>query len=215
MEQPGKPQEEITSIQKCILFLETILNRLPNPSFRYSRIGIFRMANQTGLVQDIPLLQTERKYIYLNLHNYTKYSKNTGNDFQYPVSSEATELSSNLFIEVQKRLMIDVSNIGADIKAYFIQQENQHIDLTINHENICTGYQIISNVSSFQPSLFGKQLVYALNALDIDLPMHEIEVFFNHIKLYEFLRMLLNSSSNDLEISGGLGSVRQRVVSMV
>lgn len=123
--------------------IEFIESMIQMSGLRYEKIGILRITNQTGSVTELPWLQNEKKSISFNIHNNMKYAENGITDFQFPFSTEARKIIPELFEEVKKRLISDVSNIGADIRTFFLQQEKLYPDLRNVYDQMYLGYEYI------------------------------------------------------------------------
>lgn len=165
-------------------FLDALLKQ---DEISYVHATLIRQPNQTGFVKDIPWMESERMYTSMIVHNNIQPVNITSSDFEYVLTNDAIKIIPELIHEVYDRLMVGVTKIAYEIQSKFISQESRITDISQLHENMNLAYKIVSEINSNEPNLFAKQLVGAIEVLDVEISIENMEIFLNHIELFGFL----------------------------
>lgn len=184
--------EESDALYKDITLLEALLVY----ERYYKRINIMRLANETGLVSDMTILQKEKIDIMSMVRRKTKYVPNDATDFNFNISNETGNYVPMLTNEMQKRVSADISNIESAIKTIYEKFEEDIYDLDILLDKMEDGYQEISQirVDDLKPLL--EEIIMAASNLKIEIPLSILDNTLKHIELYTFLTSVADQSNS-------------------
>lgn len=169
----------------AIKFIDIILEQKDK---RFTKMSMLRLANQTGLVKDIPWMQKERKIISMAVYDTIEYAEISNFNFDYTLSSNTIKYIPKLIEEVEIRLRAAVTKVGHQIKSVYSIKESQIEDPEILHESMALAYQTLSEVTSNDQNKFSKQIVNAIKVLNISSSVNSLQAVLNHIETLRFLR---------------------------
>lgn len=192
MSQPGISPEEKEKARRCMKFIEIFQNRTHDDKGRtiFPKIGIFRLANQTGLVNDIEYLQREKHHIRKIIEENIRYAQNEDDDFHYSVQLDSKWLIPSLRASTRQRLINDISYINTNLEDKFLEFEKKHFEIKELYENMETSHQIISQINSTDLRTFMKQVISTTKILNISISNEYVDRIFMHIEFKDFLQKL-------------------------
>lgn len=183
------PKESI-ALEKDMKLIEVLLIS----KRRYERIKIMRLANQTGLVSDMDLLQEEKVEIMSMVRRKTEYIPNGVNDFSFNLANETRAHVPKLIDEMKRRVSVDISNIEVAIKYVFEKFEDDLSDLNAILDKMVEGYQELSQINTDSLKTLVEQIMISTNSLEIEIPMSKLDLTLKHIELYTFLISVSNQT---------------------
>lgn len=172
---------------------------------KYTRIGIFRLADQAGTVTNMPLLQNERNAILSMIDHNLQYVVKKNDDFGYAISDETKHQIHDLLRDMQKRLTHDVYIIGDEIKQFYLQQEKHTSNIKMLKQN---AYREFSQLKTTKLKSFASQLNDVLYDLGIKISNETLNRLRRDIEAVDFLKITSNISLDDsFHISNGLAHI--------
>lgn len=187
-----------------IKFIETLLG-MDKQTNKYTRIGIFRLADQIGSTENMPILQNERKTIISMIDHKLQYIEIENDDFGYAISEKSKNQMHELMYEMQQQLNHDVSIIGIEIENYFLAHKN---DIPFKKVLIRYVHRQLLHLKTVTPKAFADQLTNLLHDLGINQSIENLNRLRRDIEAGNFLRNISNISfSNSFHISNGLSNV--------
>lgn len=205
---PKVPKADKDRNRKAIAFIRALMIQKQNV---YTRIGVFRLGNETKPVKDMQYLQNERYDILSMVQTDMPYVKVGRNDFHYTVSSEAQEMLETIIEEMKKRLMIDILQTDYTFKDIFTQFEKKNSELNVVYKRMAEAYGEISKVTSSDPKEFVDQLLSAANNLQLDLVAYSLSLdeIVKDVEFIEFMGILVQRNLFDSgTITDGIQIVR-------
>lgn len=183
-----------------IKFIEILLQK--DKQNKYTRIGIFRLADQAGTVTNMPLLQNERNAIISMIEHNLRYVVKRNDDFGYAISDETKHQIHDLMKDMQKRLTDDVYIIGDEIKQFYLQQEEHTSKIETLKQN---AYRELSQLKTTKFKSFAAELNGVLHDLGIKISIENLNRLRHDIEAVDFLKITSNISLDDsFHISNGL-----------
>lgn len=189
-------EEEEDLNLKCIDFLRELSYEVigDDGARVYPRIYIFRLANETGLVANMTLLQEEKLEITVILQYTIEYVKSDVMDFQFNhfLSDDSMSRIEQLIEITRKDLQDDLSIINLELQDIYTRLEKNNADLSVILKIMEDGYNVISQLSPTDPREFVKQIVNGANALNFEVTMENFENILKHVEIIEFMSDLRN-----------------------
>lgn len=202
------PAEDKELNRKKITFIEILLEQ--NAQNQYTKIGILRLADESGSIKDIEMLQTERKTIEEMINHNLKFVNKQNNDFGYTISEKSKNRIYEKIEEMQIRLTKDIQDIGDEIQSFYLQQEKHFFDLCILKSKFSIAHQMLSDIESNDPKKFVELITKVANDLKIGITIDNANQFWNHMECVDFINAVsMIKLSNSFNISLGLASVKQ------
>lgn len=118
--------EEQEINKKKIAFIDILLEQ--NQQNQYTKIAILRLADESGSVKDLEMLQQEKTIIEKMIKCNLNFISKQNNDFGYTVSEKTKNCIYEKLEQLQTRLTNDVQDIGDEIRLFYLQQENHIFD---------------------------------------------------------------------------------------
>lgn len=192
---------------KKIKFIDILLKK---NNGEFERIGILRLANKTGPVANIKVIQDERRIIKTIINEHLSYVKKEDSDFGYTVSNESKNHIHNLMEDMQLRLTRDVERIGDEIKQFYLKQEESIVDIKVLMEMMSNACKKISQINNGQLKQFKQELFEVLTVLNIN-SSEECEYNYScDMTFVDFLQTVSNANlSNSFDITNGLNDVKK------
>lgn len=200
-------REEIRRNRKLINIFQTTTHDGSSTSI-HPKIGIFRVANQTGLVDDIEYLDTEKVHIRSIIEENIQYVQKEDDDFHFNIRDESRVYIPNLIKLTEEQLLLDISDISSELEDIHVQFERKNYDLAILYEKMETGYNVLSKIDSPDPRTFVKQVLEAAEMLQIEVSIENIKTILKHIEFIDFLEELQNiSPKNTFKLKNGIQDI--------
>lgn len=188
-----------------IKFIDILLQT--NDQNKYDKIEILRLADESGPVEDIEMLQTERKAIKSMICHKIQYVCSKNSHFGYTISDESKNRIHDIIEHLQSRLTNDLLRIGVEIQDFYLQEEKYNMDFKTLKDTLSNGYQKLSAIRSKDLKLFVEQTVEAANSLGIGVTFDSSNQIWRHIECVEFIKTISNNNfSIFFDISRGLNS---------
>lgn len=198
---PGLPADEKNALNKDIRFLEILFEEHKG----YKKIGIFRLANETGLINDMAIFQYEKVEIMSMVRRNTEYIPNSNKDFFYEISNETRDRVPELIQGMKRIISVDVSTIEETIINIYLRIEKELFDLDALFDKMDQAYRKISQIKHDDPRSLVKQIIEAVEALKIEIPVSELNDILKHIEINDFLKTLVEQNGpNSFQMSDGL-----------
>lgn len=175
--------EDSNALNKDIRLLEILLLE----DRGYKRISIMRLANEAGPISGMTALQKEKVDITYMVRNNIKYVRSNVNSFSFNILNETRILVPGLTNEMQKRVLLDISNIGNLVKNIYETFEENLFDLDVLLKKIEEGYEAISQIYDSDPRTIVQQISIVTNALKLEIPSGKLDGALKHVDLYYFL----------------------------
>lgn len=113
----------------------------------YQSVTILRRANQTGSVQDIPWMQTERKKISFHIRDKSNFTMRDNNDFGYKFSNETNDRIPELINEIWNRIQYEIEIVEREITKEFTRQESRLFDLEALNKKMAMGIEVMNEAA--------------------------------------------------------------------
>lgn len=195
MNQHDTPEEERRKISKDIRCIDIVRYQHVDPDTMektYPKIGIFRLANQTGMVRDMEYLQKLKFHIRAIIQENCDYIPKEDVDFFYSVQDESKNYIPELIKIGQQRILEDISNINFEINDFHEQFEKRNFEIKQLYDTMTRGYEIVSQISTIDPRNFVKQILEAADILGIEISNEVINTILKHIEFIDFMEELQN-----------------------
>lgn len=98
---------------------------------KYTKIAIFRRADQSGPVKKITLLADEKNAIKTMISNL-EYISTDIDDFGYSISDKSKHRVNELMEEIENRLIVDISNVRYEMPLFLLTSRKA----TFRHKQI-------------------------------------------------------------------------------
>lgn len=210
-QQPDISTEDKEFNRKKITFIDILLEK--NQKDEYTKIGIMRLADDSGPVKDIELLQVEKTTIFKMINRNLKFVSKENTDFGYTISEETKNRVHDKMEEMQDRLTNDVRSIGHEIYTFYLQQEKHISDLNVLKEKFSIAHQKLSEIESNDPRVFVKLITNVANKLEIGITIDNSNQFWNHMECVDFINAISKINfSNSFNVSVGLDDVKKYLI---
>lgn len=176
--------EESNALKKDIQLLKILLRKTKN---EYTKLKIMRVANETGLVNDMPIFQKEKVEIMSMVRKNTKYIPADENDFSFNISNETNAVVPELVKEIKRRLSADVAIIDEMVKNIYTEAEEKVFDLDVLFAKMEKGYEAISQIKADDPRSLVQLIIKAADGLKIEISLSALDDILKHAEVYYFL----------------------------
>lgn len=196
--EPGISEKEKQKCIKNVKFIQIFRNYTvdnEDDSIIYPKIGIFRLANQTGMVRDMEYLQNEKYHIRDIIQEKIQYTRKENDDFNYILMDESKVHIPELMKITEERMLADTININTELKDIHVHYEKENADLKEIYKIMKKGHQVISQINSADPRTFVKQILEAAAILKIEISDSRINTILKHIEFMDFMEESENIST--------------------
>ncbi|XP_031631115.1 uncharacterized protein LOC116345674 [Contarinia nasturtii] len=191
-----------------IRFIDTLLKT--NNGNGYERISIMRLAEESGSVDKIQMLQDAKRKIQEMIQNNIKYIEKENTDFRYTISDKSKNRITGIMEEIQTRFKDDLSGIGTEIKQFYMQQEKYIADLKVLKERISSGYRKLTEIQSTEPKTFVDIIINTANELAIGVSYNGSNKIWQDVEYIDFIKAVSNINLSILfDIKTGLNNTMQ------
>lgn len=199
------PKESI-AVRDDIKLIDILTRENESDNEEIKKIKIFRLASETGSVQNMPILQYEMVEIKSMIQRDTNYISSEKQDFVFDISNDTRHRIPQLIEETKRRLLLDVLTMKNIIKNSFEQIEKENFDLNILRDKMIEGYKIISQIKTDDLRSFLLDIIEAASHLTIEIPVTALNNFQKHIETYDFLNTFEEQYHKTIafNVSGGL-----------
>lgn len=185
----------ITNVERAlnenvIKFIDILMEKQGNS---YTRIGIFRLAPESGPINQMAIFQQEKQDISTIINQNIQYVKKDNSDFRYTMSFDSMNAVHDLIKGIERDLLIDLQSIDSKLKQVHVQKEINTYDLDALYLAMSMGYQQLTQIESVQPKRFAIDILNATKTLGISIP----NSFFEHINAIEFLTTVADQNNAD------------------
>lgn len=174
--------------ENVIKFIDILMEKRGN---NYTRIGIFRLASESGLINQVAIFQREKQDISTIINQNIQYVKKYNSDFRYTMSIDSMNSVHDLINEIQRDSLTDLQSIDDKLKQFYVQKERNTQDLNALYLAMSMGYQRLTQIESLQPKRFAIDILNATKILGVSIPNRFIE----HINAIEFLTTIANANN--------------------
>lgn len=201
------PIDEKQVNQKILQFLEILLQK--NDQNECNRIGILRLPEESGLVENISKLNEEKRAIQSIIKHSIQFVSAENTNFGYTISDTSKNRIFRNLEPMRNSLTTDLMNIAKELNESYLQLEKYTTDLHMLEEMLSHGHEMFSKILSHDSKKCVHQMIDTANELGIGISENSHQIRQN-IEFFYFLNYVSgNNVSSLFNISIGLDKTIQ------
>lgn len=196
----------ITGLINCInvlLIQEDISNKKRGTVKVYKRIGLFRVPEKVGKINEMIRYKDAKVKLKELIHKRLQYVPNMNTNFGFTLSAKSQNCISNLLDELmEKHLESDFKKICIEIKQHYWSKEKHLQDLSLIYKLLEEGVKELSgtNLNQIAPKIL-KEIIGKVNQLNIGISPEILERISKH---FDYINFLLKVSNREWKTSNAV-----------
>ena len=190
--------------RRVVKFINISLRQ--DKSKNFVKIGIFRRLDEAGSIENIDLLQNNKKKLRNIIHKNTYYSAVSEDDFDYTISADSYINLNDLVQTINNDITLCMSEISTKMQTNFMLIENNKLNIEKLWEQMNMGYEIMSayiqemTTNSYEISEFLTRTIRHLGGLQYRLPPKYFKRVYNNEKYLLFIKQFNHRQNNHSRI---------------
>ncbi|XP_066905827.1 uncharacterized protein [Halyomorpha halys] len=193
------------SIEKILFLIDIFLSRGENE--QYTRIGIFRKPNESGIITDNELMKEGIISLKNLITKSIQYLEVCDKDFGYTVSAKSKIHINGLVEEINKSIVAELVDMGKKIEKYCITEEEKISDIEYLNSIIqklkdsFSKIQVNAINETITPEEFISEIKKNINDFKINIPDCHINALKSDGDFINFLNLASNHSIKNYKSS--------------